>query len=56
MKQVIAAHGWAGDASVWSFWQRAFDAAGWQWRSVERGYGTEDCIQPSWSELSQNGC
>ena len=53
MKQVIAAHGWAGDASVWSFWQRAFEAAGWQWRSVDRGYGAEDCIQPSWSELSQ---
>ena len=30
-----------------------FEAAGWQWRSVDRGYGTEDCIQPSWSELSQ---
>ena len=53
MKQVIAAHGWAGDASVWSFWQRAFEAAGWQWRSVDRGYGTEDCIQPSWSRHSQ---
>ena len=52
MKQVIAAHGWAGDASVWSFWERSFTNRGWHWQSAERGYGGRAAVQPSWSEQS----
>ena len=26
MNQVIAAHGWAGDATVWRAWQQRFEA------------------------------
>ncbi len=48
MKQVIAMHGWAGDASQWTDWQRAFAAKGWLWCNAERGYGEEHPIQPSW--------
>ena len=53
MKQVIAAHGWAGDASVWRVWQHSFVARGWQWQSVERGYGDLECVEPRWSAQSQ---
>lgn len=53
MKQVIAAHGWAGDASVWSFWERCFTDKGWQWQSSDRGYGGQDAVEPSWSEQSR---
>jgi len=49
MRQVIAAHGWAGDASIWRTWQRDFEAQGWQWQSAERGYGGQPCLLPSWS-------
>ena len=49
MRQVIAAHGWAGDASIWRNWQRDFEAQGWQWQSAERGYGGLPCLLPSWS-------
>ena len=49
MRQVIAAHGWAGDASIWRTWQRDFEAQGWQWQSAERGYGGLPCLLPSWS-------
>ena len=53
MKHVIAAHGWAGDASVWKAWQRGFEAQGWQWQSAERGYGGQPCLQPIWSQQDQ---
>ena len=52
MKQVIAAHGWAGDASVWNLWQHRFAARGWQWQSADRGYGGQDCVMPNWSDRS----
>ena len=53
MKHVIAAHGWAGDASVWKAWQRGFETQGWQWQSAERGYGGQPSLQPIWSQQDQ---
>ena len=50
MNQVIAAHGWAGDATVWRSWQRRFEALGWHWDAVERGYGQRQPHQPTWTE------
>ena len=49
MNQVIAAHGWAGDATVWRGWQRRFEALGWHWDAVERGYGQREPHQPTWT-------
>ena len=49
MNQVIAAHGWAGDASVWKTWQRSFEALGWQWQSLEQGYSGQQPCQPNWA-------
>lgn len=37
--QLIAMHGWAGDAQGWEPFQRAWDARGWGWQCGERGYG-----------------
>ena len=51
MNQVIAAHGWAGDATVWRAWQQRFEARGWHWDAIERGYGQREPHQPSWAEL-----
>ncbi|MEC8441640.1 MAG: alpha/beta hydrolase [Cyanobacteriota bacterium] len=50
MNQVIAVHGWAGDAMVWRTWQRRFEHQGWHWQSFERGYGTHEPHQPRWSQ------
>ena len=50
MNQVIAVHGWAGDATVWRTWQRRFEQQGWHWQSFERGYGTQEPQRPSWSQ------
>tara|TARA_B100001057_G_scaffold42014_1_gene37625 strand:- start:226 stop:918 length:693 start_codon:yes stop_codon:yes gene_type:complete len=49
MRQVIAAHGWAEDASIWRTWKRDFEAHGWQWQSADRGYGGQPWLRPSWS-------
>ena len=49
MNQVIAAHGWAGDASIWRTWQRSFEALGWRWQSVEQGYSGQQPYQPCWA-------
>jgi len=50
MNQVIAAHGWAGDATVWRAWQRRFEAEGWHWDALERGYGQREPHRPAWRE------
>ena len=50
MNEVIAVHGWAGDATVWRTWQRRFEQQGWHWQSFERGYGTQEPQRPSWSQ------
>jgi len=46
--QVIAMHGWAGDASGWEPWRQQAEARGWRWQSGERGYGGALPVQPSW--------
>jgi pimeloyl-[acyl-carrier protein] methyl ester esterase len=37
--QLIAMHGWAGDAQGWEPFQSAWSARGWAWQCGERGYG-----------------
>ena len=46
--QVIAMHGWSGQASHWEPWRQAFAAHGWDWQSGERGYGIADPFEPRW--------
>ena len=46
--QVIAMHGWSGEALHWKPWEQAFMARGWPWRSGERGYGDAAPRQPDW--------
>jgi len=46
--QVIAMHGWSGEARHWTPWQQAFSARGWPWRSGERGYGDAAPQLPAW--------
>ncbi len=48
MKQVIAMHGWSGDASAWRPWAYQFKNHGWHWQSGERGYGGASPITPQW--------
>ena len=49
MKQVIAMHGWAGDATQWKHWQQRFKADGWDWCNGERGYSHQRSVPPIWS-------
>lgn len=37
--QLIAMHGWAGDARGWGSFELAWQARGWRWQCGERGYG-----------------
>lgn len=46
--QVIAMHGWSGEARHWEPWRNAFAALGWSWQSGERGYGGATPHQPQW--------
>ncbi|MEB3319182.1 MAG: alpha/beta hydrolase [Cyanobacteriota bacterium] len=46
--QVIAMHGWAGDAAQWRPLAAAMEAGGWHWQSGERGYGASPPHQPCW--------
>lgn len=46
--QVIAMHGWSGEARHWDPWRDAFASRGWSWQSGERGYGTATPRQPQW--------
>jgi pimeloyl-[acyl-carrier protein] methyl ester esterase len=48
--EVIAMHGWAGDARCWEPWRTATGALGWQWHCGERGYGALEPRQPAWGE------
>jgi pimeloyl-[acyl-carrier protein] methyl ester esterase len=53
--EVIAMHGWAGDARCWLPWQKATTPLGWQWNCGERGYGHLPPCQPSWSLSPTHG-
>ncbi|MFO0040321.1 MAG: hypothetical protein ACK522_15445, partial [Synechococcaceae cyanobacterium] len=46
--QVIAMHGWAGDAANWGPWRIATTELPLTWRCGERGYGGADPVAPSW--------
>ncbi|MEB3271767.1 MAG: alpha/beta hydrolase [Synechococcus sp.] len=46
--QVIAMHGWSGEASHWEPWRQVFDRQGWTWQSGERGYGGAAPRWPLW--------
>ncbi len=48
--QVIAMHGWCGEASHWQPWCRQFTARRWLWQSGERGYGSAAAQIPPWHE------
>ena len=48
--QVIAMHGWCGEASHWQPWQRQFATQHWHWQSGERGYGSAEAQIPDWLE------
>ena len=39
--QLIAMHGWAGDAQGWEPFHSAWSARGWTWQCGERGYGRQ---------------
>jgi pimeloyl-[acyl-carrier protein] methyl ester esterase len=54
--EVVAMHGWAGDARCWEPWQAATRPAGWIWELGERGYGALEPRIPSWSDqIEPNG-
>lgn len=48
--QVIAMHGWSGEARHWAPWCEAFAAQGWSWQSGERGYGDAGALSPRWQD------
>jgi len=53
---VIAMHGWAGDARCWEPWKAATRPAGWKWESGERGYGALEPRVPAWPDrIDPNG-
>ena len=46
--QLIAMHGWAGDAQGWEPFHRAWSARGWAWQGGERGYGGQAPRPVAW--------
>lgn len=52
---VIAMHGWAGDARCWDPWIAATEPLGWRWQCGERGYGDLDPVEPSWPADDKTG-
>lgn len=50
--EVIAMHGWAGDARCWEPWRTATEPLGWHWQTGERGYGRLPPREPRWSDTT----
>ena len=46
--QLIAMHGWAGDAQGWEPFHSAWSARGWAWQCGERGYGGQTAGPVAW--------
>ncbi len=46
--QLIAMHGWAGDATAWEPWRQAAAERGWSLHCGERGYGGSPPVVPTW--------
>ena len=53
--EVIAMHGWAGDARCWEPWKRATQTGSWHWETGERGYGEFAPRSPQWSKETEAG-
>ena len=51
--QVIAMHGWSGQAHHWDPWREAFARSGWSWQSGERGYGEAEPFLPGWQNAGR---
>lgn len=51
--QVIAMHGWNGQAHHWDPWRTAFARSGWSWQSGERGYGEAEPFLPGWQDAGR---
>jgi pimeloyl-[acyl-carrier protein] methyl ester esterase len=49
---VIAMHGWAGDARCWEVWRPLTEPSGWRWATGERGYSELPPRTPAWAEPS----
>ena len=49
MMQVLAMHGWAGQAGVWSPWRQRFEDEGATWTSADRGYAGGEVVAPAGS-------
>jgi pimeloyl-[acyl-carrier protein] methyl ester esterase len=48
--QLIAMHGWAGDAQGWDTFQAAWQRRGWCWQCGERGYGQRPPEAVGWHQ------
>ena len=48
MMQVLAMHGWAGQAGTWSHWRQRFEDGGAKWSSADRGYSGGETVAPAW--------
>ena len=46
--QLIAMHGWAGDAQGWEPFHNAWSDRGWAWQCGERGYGGQTPRPVAW--------
>ena len=52
MKEIIAMHGWAGDSTQWSNWEKIFKCCEWEWQATERGYKDISPHTPKWNHNS----
>jgi pimeloyl-[acyl-carrier protein] methyl ester esterase len=48
--EIIAMHGWAGDARCWEGWRHATEELGWTWQTGERGYGENAPRAVAWKK------
>ncbi len=46
--QLIAMHGWAGDAQGWGAFESAWGNRGWSWQCGDRGYGQLPARTVAW--------
>ena len=52
MKEIITMHGWAGDSTQWSNWEKIFKCCDWEWQTTERGYQAISPHAPKWNHNS----
>ena len=56
MMQVLAMHGWAGQAGTWSHWRQRFEDGGAKWSSADRGYSGGETVAPAWPPAQDATC